>query len=206
MEVEPSTTLHFFHSFITRAALSGLLITTVLLTFFSSRNSWKILLLLLLVQCRRNGASLKECTLPDITPNTTLSTAEELWGSLVPHIVHLNGVRVRRLETRYLSGKTYRLCPSDFAINLAACLNRDFSIHTNCNSCCHLHCECGYWLHFYIFWSFVTVFTSLIYRFSLQFSLVHVMAVGTGSSSACDSRVCFFNSMLKRNDRYHFCS
>jgi len=63
----------------------------VLLTFFSSQNSWKILLLLLLlllhllllpllllVQCRRNGASLKEYTVPDITPNTALSTAEEL--------------------------------------------------------------------------------------------------------------------------------
>jgi hypothetical protein len=80
MKVEPSATLHFFHSFVTRAALSCLLITTVLLTFFSSQNSWKILLLflllLLLVQCRLDGAALKECTVPDITPNTALSTSE----------------------------------------------------------------------------------------------------------------------------------
>ena len=52
--------------------------------------------------------------------------------------------------------------------------------------------KCGYWLHFYILWSLVTAFISFIYRFSLQFSLMHIMAVGTGSSSACDFRVCVF--------------
>jgi hypothetical protein len=75
---------------------------------------------------------------PDITPNTALSTSEWLWGSLVPLIVHLNGVTIRRLETGYPSGKRTGCAPLFFAINLAACLNRDFFIHTNCNSCCQL--------------------------------------------------------------------
>lgn len=167
----------------------------MLLTFFSSQNSWKILrllLILLLVQCRRDGAALKEYTVPDTTPNIALSTAEGLWGSLVPRIVHLNGVTVRRLETGYLSGKlTGRVPPFLQSTSPPAWVGTFLCIRIALPAASYTG-KCGYWLHFYILWLLVTVFTSFIYRFSLQFYLVHIMAVGTGSSSACDFRVYVF--------------
>jgi hypothetical protein len=130
--------------------------------------------------------------LPGIIQNTALSAAEGLWGSSVAHIVHLNGVTVRRLETGYLSGKRTGFTPLFLQPNSPpAWIGTFLYIRIGIPAASYTG-KCGYWLHFYILWSLVTVFTSLICRFSLQFSLVHIMTVGSCSSSACDYRVCVF--------------
>lgn len=89
--------------------------TTVLLILFSTQNFWKIVLLFFIVEVRRGGPGLKEYT--------AFPTAEDLWGSSVPHVLHLKVVTGTWTREACLCARR-----TGYATNSAACLIRDFSI------------------------------------------------------------------------------